>query len=290
MQAADPATEPKAAKPAPVASDAGTGGDTSDTDAGNGDDAATADAAAAERRKERLPRWVQERLARQRESVARETEDRVRREYEARQTPTERREPANVTPPSDRPPTLADFNFDHEAYTAHMVERELSRREAAQREAESRRQQNEAAEQFKSRVDDFETRVGAGAWEDIVSSPLNTDPAFKALTELFMGDEHDLDIALHLATNLTEANRINALPPLQRVREVAKLAEQFAGESVAEPAQPAKRTPPPPKQVTNAPPPAKSVSGAGKSAVDIDDPNISTEARIKAWQDAKRKR
>jgi hypothetical protein len=166
-----------------------------------------------------------------------------------------------------------------------LVDEKLQRREAQRHREEEQRKRLDAENAFKARVDAFEQRTGDGAWEDIVSAPINTDPAYKPLTELFMGDEHDLDIAHHLAMNPEEAKRLKELPRLQQVREIAKLAEKLSGDTqpeVTTPSAPAI----PPKRTTSAPPPPKSVTGAGKPAVDINDPNLSTAQRIAAWRKA----
>lgn len=224
----------------------------------------------------RLPRWMKERLERERQVTEARTRAAVLQEIQDRQ-------PAKVEPVQADPAekTIMDFDFDQDRYIAYRVERALEKKEqAAQAEAE-RRKQAEAHESFKSHVDAFEAKVGDGAWDDIVSSPLNTKPEFKPLTELFMGDEHDLEIAHHLATNMKEAERINALPRLQQVREIAKLAERFEGSTEAKPVVV-------PKKTTSAPPPVKTISGAGKPSVDITDPGMSTADRIKAWKAGRR--
>lgn len=287
IEAAAEAAKPAKAEPAKPAQRAEPEPDHSEgeqqDDAGNGDNATSADAPAEGKRKDRLPRWVQERMERVRVQERAETEARVRAEYAQREAPRQQQAQTNVQATAEQPRTLADFNFDMGAYTAHLVEQEVTRREQAQRDAEAERSRNEAVEQFKTKIDAFESRVGAGAWEDIETSPINTDAAFADMTALFMGSDHDLEIALHLANNLTEARRINALPPLQRAREVAKLADLFSGETQETPAPPAKPAPPP-KRVTSAPPPPKTLSATGKSAVNADDPNISTADRIAAWK------
>lgn len=286
---AEPAKPAEAAKPEPVKSEpaastepANAGGD----DAGNGEHATSADSSA--RKEGKLPRWVKERMERQRVTVERDTEARVRAELEQRYGQQQQRQPAptqardNVQATTDQPKTMADFNFDPDAYMAHLVEREVTRREQAQRDQARHAERQAAEEQFKTRIDDFETRVGDGAWEDIETSPVNTDPAFADMTALFMGGEHDLDVALHLARDLPEARRINALPPLQRALEVAKLVDLFAGKTQAAP-EPAKAAPIP-KKTTNAPPPPKPLAGTGSPVRDANDPNMTTADRIKAWR------
>lgn len=236
-------------------------------------DATDADSPQAGKEK-RLPRWMKERLERERQVTEARTRAAVLQELQERQAP--KPEPAR-SEPSEK--TIADFDFDQDAYIAYRVERALDKKEQAAKAEAELKKQAEAQESFKSHVDAFEEKVGDGAWDDIISSRLNTDPAFKPLTELFMGDEHDLEIAHYLATNIKEAERINALPRLTQVREIAKLADRFEGNTEDKPVAA-------PKKTTSAPPPVKTISGAGKPSVDISDPNMSTADRIRAWKKA----
>jgi len=219
---------------------------------------------------------MKERLERERRVTAAETREAMLREFQEKQPQ------APQAPKADAPTvkTLADFDFDQDAYFDYKVETKLKDREtAAQRESEQR-EQAKAAETFKARIDSFEERVGAGAWDDITTSPLNTDASLKPLVDMFMGEEHDLDVAHYLATNPEELKRIAALSPLGRAREIAKLVDGIGGESEVA------NIPAPtiPKKLTSAPPPPRLVSGAGKPSVNIDDPKISSEDRIKAWR------
>lgn len=239
------------------------------------DDAPAADSPDKGKRKERLPRWVKERLERERLVTEQRTREAVMREIDDRQKPAQ--------PPAEpeREKTLADFDFDQEAHTAYLVDRAIQKREASAAREAQEREQAEAAEKFKAKIDAFEERVGDGSWEDIVSSPINTDPKFKPLCDLFMGDDHDLDIALELASDVAEAERLLSLSPLARVRELAKLAEKFSGAPTPEKPE---KAPVLPKKLTNAPPPPKTVAGAGKATVDDNDPNLSTAERIALWK------
>ena len=235
-------------------------------------------AAAPERKEQRLPRWMKERLERERQVTAARTREQVLRELQAQQQPAQTQ--AQTPSESEREKGLEDFDFDFVAYQKYLAKQaiEVYKREEQQRAEQQK--QAEVAEQFKAKVDSFESRVGAGAWEDIEASKLNTDPAYKPLVELFLGDDHDLDIAHHLAQHIEEADRLLSLSPLQRVREVAKLAEKFSDPATAEVAAVTQ----PPKKTTNAPPPPKTVSGAGKPSVDVRSPEISTADRIRAWK------
>ena len=234
-------------------------------------DAPDADSPQAGKEK-RLPRWMKERLERERQVTEAKTRAAVLQEIQDRQSA--KSEPQQA---ESGEKTIMDFDFDQDAYIAYRVERALETKEQKAKAEAEQRKQAEAQESFKSHVDAFEEKVGDGAWDDIVSSPLNTKPEFKPLTELFMGDEHDLEIAHFLATNMKEAERINALPRLSQVREIAKLADRFEGVTEEKPVTP-------PKKTTSAPPPVKTISGAGKPSVDINDPAMSTAERIKAWK------
>ena len=222
----------------------------------------------------RMPRWMKERLERERQVTEARTREAMLREFQERQP---KAEPEKAMPERK---TLEDFDFDQDAYTDYLVNKKIEEAETKRRHAAEQKKQAEAAQSFKKRIDDFEERVGDGAWEEIESSPINTDSSYKPLTDLFLGDDHDLDIAHYLATNLKEAERIKGLSRLAQVREIAKIAERF--EKPADGVD----TPPeaPKKKTTTAPPPVKTVSGAGKGAVDINDPNITPEQRIAMWR------
>lgn len=241
-----------------------------------GDDAPDADSPQAKQK--RLPRWMKERLERERQTTEARTREAVLRELQEQQRA---QEPPKVEQPARK--TLEDFDFDQDAYTDYLVEQKIQQAEERRTREAEQRKQAEAAESFKKRIDAFEERAGDGAWEDVIESPINMDKRFKPLTDLFMGDDHDLDIAHYLATNLKEAERIRDLPRLSQIREIAKIAEQFDGSTraVDTPAEP------PSKKTTSAPPPVKTVSGAGKPSVDINDPNLTTEQRIALWRKKK---
>jgi hypothetical protein len=240
-----------------------------------GEDAPDADSLPA--RKRRVPRWMQERLERERQVTEARTREAVLREFQQQQPKTE--------PRAQEPElkTLEDFDFDQGKYTDYLVERKLEMAERKRAEQAELQKRTEAAESFKARIDAFEERAGDGAWEDIEHSKLNRDPKFKPLVDLFWGDEHDLDIAHHLAQNIKDAERIVALPRLQQVKEIAKLADQFDGSQKAV----STLAEAPPKKTTTAPPPVKTVSGGGKPVVDINDPSLTTEQRIKLWRQRK---
>lgn len=277
-----PAPEPKAEPVEAKAPDPKP--DAAPSDDRGGSDADDSDAPTAEaprnKQQQRLPRWMQERLERERQV----TRERTRAEVLAEIQRTQPAAPAQPTTAEagESVKTLEDFDFDPARYTEYLVEQKLTKRERERQAAEAQREAEAKLETFKARVDTFEARAGAGAWEDIATSPLNTDPAFAPLVDGFMGDDHDLDIAHHLAQHLDEARHLLTLSPLARARELTKLADRFGSSPAAAPKAPAVE----PKTVTQAPPPPSKL-GSGKPAVDINSPQISTADRIAAWKKAR---
>lgn len=242
-----------------------------------GEDAPSADDHAG-KKKDRLPRWVQERMERVRRVTEAEARERVLREIaegklSAQPPQVPAQEPEAVAKPTK---TLADFDFDQEAYTEYKVELAIERREQKARAEAEQRKQAEAAEQFKSRVMGY---VGQEGWEDVESSTFNADPKYADLWGLFMGEENDHAVAHHLATNMDEVDRLMSLSPLARVRELAKLADSFGAPSQVE-----KPVPVVPKKITSAPPPTRTIPSTSNPVVDVTSPDISTAARIKAWK------
>jgi hypothetical protein len=230
-----------------------------------------------EGKRKRLPRWMQERLERERQVTEARTREQMLREFQEK-NPAPKTEDAPSGDSKTWEQLLEENDFDYSKATKALVKQGIE--EERRQEIAKTKQQEQAAsaEKFKAKIDAFEEKAGDGAWEDILTSPLNQDPKFKPLVDLFLGDEKDLELAHHFAKNPKDAQRLIDLPRLQMVREVAKLAEQFSGEQV-------EQTPAPiPKKTTNAPPPPKTVSGAGKPSVDLDSPDITPAQRIAEWK------
>lgn len=133
-------------------------------------------------------------------------------------------------PQAEGPKTLADFEFDDARYQAYLLKQVESRatetaerklREQAERQAAERRQ---AA---------FEDRQKAFAkdnpdYHEIVSNPRFTQ-SDALLSEIMESDEGPA-IAMYLASNLSEAKRLNAMSPVEVARAVAKLENKLQGE------------------------------------------------------------
>lgn len=235
--------------------------ETAQDDPSSGDDADSAGAPQKDK-PERLPRWVRERVKRAEEAAIRKTEDRLRAELQPQ---------PKVEPPKEdhrtAAKTLEDFDYDTTAFTEYLVDQRLKAAEREREQESQRRQAEKAQEAFKKRIDAFEEKAGAGAWEDIEDSSLNTDPKFKALGQMIMEEEDGLELAHYLAKNPEETERIGGLKPLAMARELAALSERIKPTNL-------------PRKTTNAPPPPKTIAGSGLPTANLYSPNLTSEARI----------
>ena len=173
-------------------------------------------------------------------------------------------------PASPGAPKIEDFNYDHEAYAKAYAEHEtknaLKQIEARNQEQASRNSQAQMTQAWESSVDkayekyeDFAVVVG----EIKPNSPW---------TVALMQSENGTDVAYHLGSNLKEAQRIAALPPVQQILEIGRLSAKLA---VA---------PPVAKQPSGAPPPINPVSGTS-----LAESGPNEQQDMKAWIKARNK-
>lgn len=247
------------------------------------EEAENTDAKAADSpgKSKKLPKWVKERLERAERVAEKRTRDAVIRELQSvgaipNQQQQHMQERENLTPAK----TLADFDFDQDAYIDHKVQEGIRASREHENLVSQNRQAQQAQQDFSKRVTEFESRVGEGSWDEIVTAPINTPPA---MIELIKETGHDLDVALYLARHVDEANEIAQMSTLKMARAIDDIAGKFG--EVGEKSQAPKVQ----KKTTQAPAPAKTVVGSGNSAPDLSDPNISSADRIKAWSLAKSK-
>jgi hypothetical protein len=252
-----------------------------------------APAADSQRKQQRLPRWMQERLERERQVTEARTEARVREELskqppapQVTQSVADPNNPyAGMSEEERNQRILEECDYDSLKAAVKVVRWEQEQEKRAEKAKEQESKLVEAKESFHKRVDSFEEKAGDGAWEDILKSPINNDAAYLPVVQAVLAgqdimhaDEETLLVLHELATNPDEAKRLSELPISQRLREVAKLAERFSGQQQEKPA------PALPKKTTNAPPPPKTVSGSGKPSVDVNAPDLTPEQRIAMWR------
>jgi signal recognition particle GTPase len=136
-------------------------------------------------------------------------------------------------------PKLSDFDGDLDAYIPARVKWE--------------REQERVQEEFKAKSQSWQTRTAEAAakyedWEDYsdVALPLTAD-----MRDFLIESEVGPQIGYHLAKDLQNAQRIQGLPPLQRVKELTKLELAISG-TMTNPDKPkpaVSKAPVPPKQI-----------------------------------------
>jgi hypothetical protein len=207
----------------------------------------------------------------------------TREKYEARREAEELRkklaelEAAKAAPaPEKKPaaastePTLEQFDFDVQAFTAA---RDKWVRQNAEREIEAKRKTESEQAERKRIADDFQKRVAKfeetnpGAWAEAVKAPIQYTPA---MLEVIATSDKGPDLGVYLAQHLDEADRISKLSPVAAAAALGRIEA-----SLSAPRQPEKqpsRAPAPPSTL-GGPAPAKKEWGA-----------MSTEEHIAAWR------
>lgn len=162
-------------------------------------------------------------------------------------------------------PTLDQFDGDLEKFTEALVDwREAS---------------NAAKAKAKHQAETWETRTAEAEKEisDFADYSDVTIPLTQQMREFIVDSAIGPKLGYTLAKDITEAQRIYGLPPLQQVRALAKLELELTGP-----------TTPPVKQVTKAsaaPPPIKPLSGATSSQV-VKDPSKMNFQEWNAWRNS----
>src|SRR3990167_5232736 len=173
-------------------------------------------------------------------------------------------------PPADaEAPKLENFKDIEEYATArakHESEKAVKAHQAQQQSESHKREQTRLTEAWETKTE----RAGAKYedFDEVVGDIKPTSPWAMAIMEAENGE----DIAHHLGTNLKEANRIAALPPLSQIREIGRLEAKLAAE------------PPKPKTPSKAPAPITPVSGAAAVLSDTPSEQDSDEAWIRKRQ------
>lgn len=191
-------------------------------------------------------RFVQQRineLTRYRRDAER-ARDFYRQQYEAAQ----KAQPAPA-PQSEKPPTLADYNFDSDAWaTAHeeyITRKMKSMTEQQFRQKEEERTAQQAKQQFETRSQAFaKDHANYGEALATLDATVQFQPQ---IVEAIALSEHGPAVAYHLANHLDEADRIARLPPHLAAVQLGRIEALVSA--------------PKPTPVTNAPKPSPTLSG-----------------------------
>ena len=160
--------------------------------------------------------------------------------------------PAREVQPFGKP-TPESFTTVEE-YVDALTDWKLQTRDAEVAEVNARTQREQT---YNKTVSDFQpqlekARVKYEDYDEVVNQPIFTPAVSTALLD----SEYGAEIAYYLGTHLTEATRLNGLPPLRMLREMGKMEVRFASTTQ-------------PKHVSAAPSPITPVKGFSPVKKDV---------------------
>lgn len=177
--------------------------------------------------------------------------------------------------PDAQPKTLADFDNDIEAYTDYLVEQKLKKALTERERQEELRRQQQAAEEarraFEARRAKFEAEFGPGAWDEVITAPVDIP---QQVVDLLKGHPRDLWIARHLVQHPAELDQLRGKSALEIAQRLAEIDARLQGAN-------SQRRELPPK-VTKTPPPPPELPSGTSTVKSIDD--MTTEERIAEWR------
>lgn len=207
-----------------------------------------------------LPKSVQrkiDKLTRQRQEAREAVAARDAEAQSLRERLAQYETPPPVIDPR-REPTLADVNFDEDAFKAVWREWNQVVTDASKRE-----------DAVKSRIETF-AKKNAEEWEEAISAPVKYTPAMlEAIYESELGPQ----IGVYLARNLDEADDISGMSPVAAVKAIARIELKLQTKTEPQAIQ---------KKLTITPAPPNLVSGGAAVAKSVDD--MSTDERIAFWK------
>ncbi len=155
---------------------------------------------------------------------------------------------------SDGKPTLADHDFDQEAYLEALADwrlnQKLTERDSQEQAKQKQAQEEEKKAKFQERIQQYEAEY-PGKWDAAVKAPINfTEPMLEVIASSEVGPH----IAGYLAENLDRADEISRMTPYAAAAALGRIEASF---SAPKPVTP----PAPPRTVSKAPAPAPTVQG-----------------------------
>jgi hypothetical protein len=176
-------------------------------------------------------------------------------------------------------PTLDQFDYDYEKFNDALSDWKAEQKLAQRSRDEQQRQQQEAAKAKQAAaqkmIAEYQEHDPDG-WQEAISAPINYTPA---MLDALGDSDRAPEIAVYLARNLDEADKISRMPPAAAIRALVRIESGLEDKPAPKPRVEI------PRKLTNTPPPPKTLtSGSGSPKINLDDPNISPEARIAAWR------
>lgn len=207
--------------------------------------------------------WFQERIddvTRQKYEAQREADywrGMAEGRAQSQQPPVEHRQ--------DGPPREEDFGGDYDAFQSALIDYRVDQRLNQER---ALAQRNSVVQTYQQRVQEARSRMAD--YDQVVGDP--SLPITDLMAEVIRESELGPEVAYHLGTNRSEAQRIAGLPPHRQAAELGKLEARLS----APPAPPpAPRNPPPP--------PPKTVSGLA-SGLNEKNPEEMSIAEYRKWR------
>lgn len=183
------------------------------------------------------------------EERSRQTVERDR-DYWREQALRNQRQPEPAPKPQEQPTqvkTLSDFEYDDSKYQSYLFE-ETEKRAVAAAEKRLKEQDEQVSRQrrqstFQQRMSDFEKN--APDFREKVLSHAN--PVSDAMRDVFEASEEGPAVAYYLASNLTIADKIARMPPLDAARELGRIEAKLIADRAAAAKTVSTAPPPPPK-------------------------------------------
>lgn len=187
-----------------------------------------------------------------------EAAERRAQEMEQQRMPPEPKKPAQ----SEGKPTLADHDFDQEAYLDALADwrlnQKLSERDTQEQAKQKQHQEQERKAKFQERLQHYEAE-NPGKWDAAVKAPINfTEPMLEVIASSEVGPH----IAGYLSENLDRADEISRMTPYAAAAALGRIEASFS-------APKPQTTPVPPKTVTKAPAPPPTVGGGSVVRKDL---------------------
>lgn len=150
------------------------------------------------------------------------------------------------TPDVGPKPKLEDFGYDEDKYNA-AIEQYYSKKSAAEFEARQRQEMTWKQQQEWTQKQSRTLAQGAATYADF-DQVVSQVPISPTAAEAIVISEKGADVAYFLGKNPGEAARINSLPPIQQVYELARIESRLSA-------------PQPKPKTTSAPDPVPTVGG-----------------------------
>lgn len=176
--------------------------------------------------------------------------------------PAQQEPEAPVFQPTRPKPTLADCDFDTEAYADKLTDWKLEQRDVQARQQYERQQEEQKTRTFEQSFEEKRAQTleqGSAKFPDFgeVISSLPPNVMHLKLASAIMETAAPADVAYYLGKNPSEAARISQLDPFRMALEIGRIEGKAT-------------VPVPPKKASSAPPPVTPIGSNATSGAEPD--------------------